>query len=281
MIYYSDTFLDSLLLEDIHYGDLTTRALGIGAQQGEMHFFRKQAGFVSGLTVGQKLLEKLGLQAELHANDGDYADSGSLLMVVKGRADALHQGWKIVQNVIEWSSGVTHTTRLMVDILRKSQPDAQLACTRKNIPGTKLLATAAVLAGNGIIHRQGCAETILMFANHRRFLAEPDNWSAAIAALRRDAPEKNIIVEADNPDEAYQALKGCPDVLQLDKFHPDEIRRLIKDAAVLAPHCTLSAAGGLNAETIGDYANTGLKLFVTSAPYYAPPADIKVRLYPV
>lgn len=170
MIYYSDAFLDSLLLEDIHYGDLTTRALGIGAQSGEMYFSRKQAGYVSGLVLGQKLLEKLGLQAQLHVNDGDYAEAGALLLTATGRADALHQGWKIVQNVIEWSSGVTHMTRSMTDTLRQHQPDAQLACTRKNIPGTKLLATAAVLAGKGIIHRQGCSETILLFANHRRFL---------------------------------------------------------------------------------------------------------------
>ena len=56
-------------------------------------------------------------------------------------------------------------------------------------------------------------------------------------------PEKTIIAEADNPDEAYQALKGRPDVLQLDKFSPDDIRRLVKDAAVLAPtaHCLLQA----------------------------------------
>ncbi len=134
MIYYSDAFLDSLLLEDIHYGDLTTRALGIGAQSGEMHFSRKQAGYVSGLTLGQKLLEKLGLQTQLHANDGDHTEAGTLLLTATGRADALHQGWKMVQNVIEWSSGVTQMTRCMVDTLRQYQPDAQLACTRKNIP---------------------------------------------------------------------------------------------------------------------------------------------------
>lgn len=133
MIYYSDAFLDSLLLEDIHYGDLTTRALGIGAQSGEMHFSRKQAGYVSGLTLGQKLLEKLGLQTQLHANDGDHTEAGALLLTATGRAEALHQGWKIVQNVIEWSSGVTQMTRCMVDTLRQYQPDAQLACTRKNI----------------------------------------------------------------------------------------------------------------------------------------------------
>lgn len=52
----------------------------------------------------------------------------------------------------------------MLEIYHRYQPKGQIACTRKNIPNTKLLATQAVLAGGGIIHRQGCSETILLFA---------------------------------------------------------------------------------------------------------------------
>ncbi|MBA5839158.1 ModD protein, partial [Morganella morganii] len=82
-----------------------------------MHFSRKQAGYVSGLTLGHKLLEKLGLQTQLHANDGDHTEAGALLLTATGRAEALHQGWKIVQKVIEWSSGVTQTVCCLVDTL--------------------------------------------------------------------------------------------------------------------------------------------------------------------
>ena len=84
--------------------------------------------------IGSEVTGKLGLQTQLHANDGDHTEAGALLLTATGRAEALHQGWKIVQNVIEWSSGVTQMTRCMVDTLRQYQPDAQLACTRKNIP---------------------------------------------------------------------------------------------------------------------------------------------------
>ena len=38
MIYFSQAQTDALLLEDIQGGDLTTRALGIGAQPGVMAF---------------------------------------------------------------------------------------------------------------------------------------------------------------------------------------------------------------------------------------------------
>ncbi|STP20431.1 putative pyrophosphorylase [Escherichia coli] len=38
-------------------------------------------------------------------------------------------------------------------------PDGNIACTRKAIPGTRLLASQAILAAGGLIHRAGCAET--------------------------------------------------------------------------------------------------------------------------
>ena len=39
---------------------------------------------------------------------------------------------------------------------------------------------------------------------------------------------------------------------------------------------TLSVAGGVNKNNVADYAKLGIHLFITSAPYYAAPEDIKV-----
>ena len=38
----------------------------------------------------------------------------------------------------------------------------------------------------------------------------------------------------------------------------------------------LSVAGGANKDNVSDYAKLGIRLFITSAPYYAQPEDIKV-----
>jgi len=54
MFYWSDSLLDSLLLSDIEYGDLTTRALDIGEQRGIMTFTRKSAGRVSGIDIADQ-----------------------------------------------------------------------------------------------------------------------------------------------------------------------------------------------------------------------------------
>ena len=122
MIYYPDAFLDNLLLEDIQYGDLTCRALNINHQLGTITFTCREAGCVSGITLGCRLLEKLGLTVTAHLQEGDFAKQGDCLISAEGRADALHQGWKVVQNVLEWSCGVSDYMAKMLEIYHRYQP---------------------------------------------------------------------------------------------------------------------------------------------------------------
>jgi molybdenum transport protein len=43
----------------------------------------------------------------------------------------------------------------------------------------------------------------------------------------------------------------------------------------------IAAAGGINAQNAGDYTRAGADTLVTSAPYYAKPAEIQVCLAPL
>ncbi|SUX73291.1 molybdenum transport protein ModD [Citrobacter freundii] len=132
----------------------------------------------------------------------------------------------------------------------------------------------------GIIHRGGCAETVLLFANHRRFLTNPNDWTCAIARLRSHAPEKKIVVEADTPDEALAALRAAPMSYNSTNLPPGRRAEIARQAPSLAPQCTLALTGGITLASLAGYLDCGIRLFITSAPYYAPPADIKVSLNP-
>lgn len=280
MIYIPDAYLDQLLQEDIQYGDVTTRALGIGQGEGEITFFHRQGGCVSGMPVAERLLQRLGLRVTHCVQEGERVQPGEAMLAATGNAAALHQGWKVTQNVLEWCCGVSEYLHQMKAIYTREVPFGQIACTRKIIPGTKLLSILAVLAGGGIVHRLGCAETVLLFTNHRRFLPNQDDWATHVAQLRHAAPEKAIIVEVDSPDEAMMALSAGPDILQLDKFTPEQVIATLSYAARHAPACKVSAAGGINLQTVQRYAETGVALLVTSAPYHASSADIRVVLTP-
>ncbi len=153
---------------------------------------------------------------------------------------------------------------------------------RKSIPGTRKLATAAVLAGGGHIHRAGLSETLLVFTNHRRLCQEPENWQQHVDRLRQQAPENKITVEADTLDQVAELVKAAPDIIQLDKFSVAEVLQSLQLLAKSGQQTMLSVAGGINRNNAAEYARTGVTLFITSAPpYYAAPEDIKVIITPI
>ncbi|MGQ0286597.1 ModD protein [Pasteurellaceae bacterium 22721_9_1] len=275
MIYFSQQELDELLLEDCYRGDLTTRALGIATEFAQICFKRKNAGVVAGVAVAEQLLKKLEITPHLYAKDGDFLNSGQPIISAQGNAAKLHQAWKVIQLVLEWSSGVAQYTAEMVKAAQAVNPAAIIACTRKSIPYTRKLATAAVLAGGGHIHRQGLSETLLVFTNHRNLCENPEDYKKLVATLRAEAPENKITLEADNLTQFEQMLRAGPDIIQLDKATPMQAKVALELASAY-PNITLSIAGGINKNNVQDYAKLGVNLLITSAPYYAQPEDIKV-----
>ena len=208
--------------------------------------------------------------------EGETVDAGTVLLSAVASGDKLYQAWKVVQLVLEWSCGVAQYTADMIANAKAIHPHAVVACTRKSIPNTRKLATNAVLAAGGHIHLQGISETLLVFTNHRDLLAEPDNWTAIVERLRREAPENKITLEADNFSQFEQMLDAEPDIIQLDKWSVDDVKRALSLVAASGKKIILSVAGCVNKNNIADYAKLGIYLFIISVPYYAPPEDIKV-----
>ena len=276
MIYFSDKELDDLLLEDIYRGDLTTHALGIENIPAKILFKRKNAGIVAGVSVAEKLLKKLDIQPHLYVKEGEWVESGTLLISAEGISEQLHQPWKVVQLVLEWSCGVAQYTAEMIANAKAVNPSAVVGCTRKSISNTRKLATNAVLAAGGHIHRQGVSETLLVFTNHRNLLSDPNDWTKIVDRLRQEAPENKITLEADNCAQFEQMYVAEPDIIQLDKWSLDDVKKALALLQSKQKDILLSVVGGVNKDNVSDYAKLGIRLFTTSAPYYAPPEDIKV-----
>lgn len=280
MIYFTEAELDALLLEDNYRGDLTSRALQLHDQPACMRYRHKNGGVIAGNDIARQLLQKLGLHITTCLPDGTETAAGETILAACGSAARVQQGWKVAQLVLEWCCGVAQYTATMRRNAQAINPRAIIACTRKSIPGTRKLATVAVLAGGGSIHRQGLSESILLFANHRHLCPVPEDWGALIARLRAAAPEHTITVEADEPAQVAPILAARPDIIQLDKFPLSAVEKaqaLIRQAD---NGVRLSVAGGINQDNIAAYAATGVELFITSAPYYAAPQDIKVEITP-
>jgi molybdenum transport protein len=122
-----------------------------------------------------------------------------------------------------------------------------VACTRKNVPGTKRFAVAAVKAGGAVMHRLGQLETVLVFPEHCAFLGR-EPFVGLVEKLRRAAPEKRLVVEVATVEEAILAAGVGFDVIQLEKFAPAEIAALVARISLMA-RPVIAAAGGIHAAT--------------------------------
>ena len=200
----------------------------------------------------------------------------ALILTAQGEAPALLRSWKVSQTLVEVWSGVASAARSIVDAARAVAPDIVIACTRKNVPGTKRYAVAAVKAGGAVMHRLGLSETILLFPEHRVFLEVP--LAETARSLRRAAPEKKLVVEINSVAQALEAAAAGFDVIQAEKFQPADIANLREALDGRSSSALIAAAGGINAGNAAAYARAGADILVTSAPYLAPPRDVQVTI---
>jgi molybdenum transport protein len=272
--------LEELLADDVPYGDLTTDALGVGAVSGSMQFTARDTMVLALVEDAAAIIELAGCRVELFASSGTVLEHGAPILTAHGPASALLRSWKVAQTLIEIWSGVATDARAIVAAATAVAPNIAVACTRKNIPGTKRFAVAAVKAGGAVMHRLGLSETVLVFPEHRAFLSEVP-LAELVEQLRRAAPEKRLVVEVTTFNEAVKAAVAGFDVIQAEKFSPAEIASLVARMKAMASvwnRPVVAAAGGIRAENVAAYAEAGADIVVTSSPYLARPRDVQVRI---
>jgi molybdenum transport protein len=271
-----DAELDRFLAEDVPYGDLTTDTLGIGDMPGRMVFRARKAMVVSSTEEAARLIARTGASVRDILPSGSRAEAGATLLVAEGRAGALLASWKVAQILVEAASGMATGARAMVDSARAIRPGIVVACTRKAFPGTRAIAVKAIQSGGAVPHRLGLSETVLVFPEHRAFLAE--SLAAALAKLQAACPEKKLVVEVNTLAEAEEAALAGAHVVQLEKFPPDGVAAVVARLTQVAPMVKVAAAGGVTAANAAEYAAAGAHVLVTSSPYMAPPMDVAVTI---
>ncbi|NNJ10189.1 ModD protein [Chloroflexales bacterium ZM16-3] len=274
----SDDEIARLIREDVPYLDLTTYALGIGDAPGRITFAARHPTVIAGTEEAGRLLAQCGATVTMSTRSGCRVETGDVVLVADGPAQALHRGWKVALNLLEYGSGIATRARELVDAARQVQPSVTVATTRKVFPGTKALAVKGILAGGAVPHRMGLSETILIFPQHRAFLGGLDGLCQALRTLKQSGREHKLGVEVERLDDAVAVAEAGADLIQFDKLPVDELRQAVQVLRPRFPALTLVAAGGLTGANIRAFAETGVDVLVTTWPYFGTPADIRATL---
>jgi len=276
-----DSDIGRLIEEDVPYGDLTTHLLGLGDLPGRVAFSTREETTICCTEEAARVLQMCGATLTSCMPSGTKLPAGSEFLAADGPAQALHSGWKVALNLLEYASGIASRTQRIVEKGRAVNPALSVVTTRKSFPGTKKIAIKAITAGGALPHRLGLSETVLVFKQHTAFMGGLEAFLGSVSGLRLKARETKITVEADTREEALLIARSGADIIQLDKIAPAELTDTVAAIRTANPNILISAAGGINESNAAEYAATGIDMIVLSSVYFGKPSDIGVSIQPV
>ena len=112
---------------------------------------------------------------------------------------------------------------MMVKLI--SETNTKILCTRKTTPGLRNIEKYAVKVGGGINHRIGLYDAILIKDNH---IAIAGSISNALNKVKKLKNKIKIEIEVDNLKQFKEALEFNPDVIMLDNFKINDLKKAVK-----------------------------------------------------
>jgi len=270
-MYYTYEEVDKLINEDMPLFDLTKELLDIKSS-GKISFFTRKDAVVTANDLIEMLCNRLNLRVIFKEKDGNFVKENSKLLEAEGENVLIL--WKVAQNIYEYALSVSTYTREMVKAAKSVNPNIEILTTRKVIPFTKKIALKAIMDGGAFPHRVSTTETILVFDNYINLYGGWDKFFRDFEKLKHKAVEKKWVVECESIDRAQKLIEIGVDVIQLDKVDIETTKKIVELAS--RKNIKVLSAGGINKENVIDFAKTGVDGIVTTAPYFAKGADVKV-----
>lgn len=279
-MYLAQIDFDALIREDVPYFDLTGFALGLDRQTAQIACFTRQDCVVCGTEEADAVFRRLQIETTQMHPSGAAVPAGTELITGVGASCNVFTAWKVVQNLLDHTSGIATKTRKLVDAAHAVNPELSVLTTRKMFPGTKALAIKGIMAGGAMPHRLGLSETVLVFPQHINLLGGMEAFLKKLPELRCACCEKKILVETSSAETALELCRAGADGIQFEKLPPDALQEACAAITAEFPNAILLAAGGINEKNVAEYAKAKIHGIVTTSLYTAQPVDIGVRIVP-
>lgn len=278
MIYFTESDIDQLIEDDAPMGDMTTHLLDLKNKDGKITLSARQPMVVCCSEEAVRIYQKVGLQILYQVPSGTELQKDDKVLEADGDAEAIHLIWRTGSILIECASGIAGRTRQLVTLAQKENPLVTIAGTRKHPPYMKKIALKALMVGGGVPHRTGLSDSILIFREHLLFCGGYENLSDLISKVKKKQKERMVVVEAHTYDQMMMAVRAGAHAVQVDKMDTEQLPLYIKECKTLNPDVQVIVAGGINAENVTVYARSHADVIVTSWMYFAPPADVEVKI---
>lgn len=248
-----DLLVQMAIQEDVGHGDVTTLVTVDEHARGKAMVFGREPFVLSGFKAFRKVFAQIDPEVEFSRfySDGDHVPMNEPVLSLEGRARSLLTGERTALNLLQRLCGVATMTRRMVDAMKGAT--CRLLDTRKTTPLWRALEKEAVRHGGGFNHRFGLSDGILIKDNH---IGVVGSVRESVRRARQSAPHcLKVEVEVETIQQLQEAIHAGADIVLLDNFSLE----MLGDAVRLAGgRVLLEASGGVNLDSIGSIARTGV-----------------------
>lgn len=260
------------LQEDVGSGDITALLIP-EHQQAEATIITREDCVFCGrdwvIEVFSQIDEKISI--EWNIDDGDNASADSILFKLRGNARCLLTGERTALNFVQTLSGTATISRYYANLV--AHTSVKLLDTRKTLPGLRDAQKYAVAAGGCHNHRIGLYDAFLIKENH---IAACGGIAAAVSTARNIAPGKPVEVEVENFAELDQALAANTDIIMLDNFTIEDMKKAV---AINKGKAKLEASGNITEKTLPTIAETGVDFISIGAlTKHCTAIDLSMRI---
>jgi nicotinate-nucleotide pyrophosphorylase (carboxylating) len=252
------------LAEDVGPADVTTRATVPPSARARAMMVAREPLVVAGLDLAEAAWREISQEVRCQRliNDGQRAAQDKPLLRIEGPARAILTAERVALNFVQRLSGIASLAAQFVEAVAGTH--ARILDTRKTTPGWRTLEKYAVRCGGAHNHRFGLFDMVLIKDNHLAALAseKPNPIAAAVRRAREAYPQLKIEVEADNLEQAQQAVEAGADIVLLDNMTPAELRASV---AIAGGRAKTEASGGVSLASVGIIAETGVDFISVGA----------------
>ncbi|MFK8032107.1 MAG: carboxylating nicotinate-nucleotide diphosphorylase [Gammaproteobacteria bacterium] len=258
IIDWKDTVTDTVALalkEDVQDGDATASLVPEDAIA-MARVISREAGFICGRPWFDEVFRQLDDQITVDwaVEEGSAILADSLMCRIKGPARAILTGERTALNFLQTLSGTASVTARYAHELRGTE--CEVLDTRKTLPGLRMAQKYAVKTAGGRNHRIGLYDAILIKENH---IMACGGIQEAIAKARELSPDLLLEIEVEDLDQFTLALDARPDVIMLDNFSIQQMKKAVKQAEFLGlERPKLEVSGNVEIDRLRMIAKTGV-----------------------
>jgi len=266
--YISKVCKDALKEDLFPNGDITSKLLKNNTRS-KAKIISNSIGIIGGLDLAKqtfKLIDKK-ISFKIKKKEGSKIKKRDLIAVIEGNIKNILIGERVALNFLSHVSGIATKTNNFVQKVGKK---TKICCTRKTIPGLRILQKYSVGLGRGLNHRFNLSDEYLIKDNH----IASSNLRKLITNAKKN--RKRITVEIDNLNQLKKIMDLKFDAILFDNM---SIKNLKKGLKLVGKKYQTEASGNINIFNVKKIAATGVKrISIGGLTHSVTAIDLKLEI---